>query len=79
MFAGTSEIVKMEGDRTMIGLTCGVFVCLRPTILHLQSCAGGILTTCKLFTKPQLSGGGVITAVYCGVAHFAVEAGTAGE
>ena len=34
---------------------------------------------CKLFTKPQLSGGGVITAVYCGVAHFAVEAGTAGE
>ena len=34
---------------------------------------------CKLFTKPQLSGGEVITAVYCGVAHFAVEAGTAGE
>ena len=34
---GDTEIVKMEGDRTMIGLTCGVFVCLRPTLLQSSS------------------------------------------
>ena len=27
-----------------------------------------VAINCKLFTKPQRSGGGVITAVYCGFA-----------